>query len=151
MDKLKTIGIPCLVTCAVGVIVAGWVFPFFLALALVMAVPLLDLITDGMAYLWVLFFLEMIILVILYTTALFLLLKCFRGKERLTSLSFAFVVNVFLLFMSYHALHNMLMLSQLIIEVLLLVSVTLLILWKKTKKTAQATPKNSNCPEPDKQ
>ena len=134
MNNIKTIGIPCLLTCAVGVIIACYVFPAVLAMTLAMALPLLDWITDGIAYFWALSFLQMVVLIILYITALLLLLKYFRGRERLVSLSFAFVVSVSLLFMHRHVLHNSLLLSELIIEVFLIVSVSLIIVWKKTKQ-----------------
>ena len=96
-------------------------------MTLAMALPLLDWITDGIAYFWALSFLQMVVLIILYITALLLLLKYFRGRERLVSLSFAFVVSVSLLFMHRHVLHNSLLLSELVIEVFLIVSVSLII------------------------
>lgn len=143
MNKLKTIGIPCLITCAVGVLVAGYVFPFVLAMTLAMTMPLLkSLITDGMAFFWALSFLQIVVLILLYVLTLLLLLKWFRGKERLLSLTFAFVVSVCLLLIHRHVLLTLL-LVELIVEVFLIFAVSLIIVWKKTKQPT--TTKNSHC------
>ena len=151
MHQLKTTGIPCLLTCAVGVFVIGYVFPFVLAFALANTLPLFELITNGKMLFGALFFLQMIILIILYFTALMLLLKCFCGKKQLVSLSLAFSASIFLLITKRHCFFNILQLSELITEVFLIVSVSLIILWRKTKQPAPPTNKNITFSETEKQ
>ena len=150
-SQLKTIGLPCFITAVVGIILTCWVLPAVLALALAATLPLSDLFTDGMVLFWAMSFLQMTVLIILYVIALLLLLKWFRGKERLISLIFAIVVSACLLFLHRHVLHNNLLLLQLIIWVVLIVAVSLIIVWRKTKQPVPATTEKSIYSKPDKQ
>ncbi|MEJ5258746.1 MAG: hypothetical protein WHS88_00975 [Anaerohalosphaeraceae bacterium] len=125
----------CLIAGIIGGITVFLLIPLFLAITLPLLVRL-----EGQAYLWAVSILEIVIIIIVYSSGLFILLKSLKNNKQLTVFFLALFVNTALIVQKYQqGLHIQFML-ELIIEVLLICILSLICCFQYRAKT-EMTPK----------